>query len=483
MLLSQLHGLQLGPADDWFDPILERDTRLFVDPFLVFKEDRGFWAPAHGELIAHFNLCFRLIAEGNRNPESLAYRKALDLLAFTEPSELCLGYTQEGTRGAGSGTGFAHIIADAIVAAINRGLTDLRHFEELGILGEGIGADRISDIACTILKPRLIEYTKEITARHDIPTRPSEVRRGALDAQRLRWSDPSVALPVNPQTEGPLLFVPARFLARLPQLNASDWWDDYQNERLRTDVNYEVMRRVDKATIVRTAREHPDAVRRWVISQEQEPARPYDLQRDSAGQYQWHFAAQEFVADNPLRIAPAATPEQFSGVIELVVARFRLFVEQQGGWRLLWDLRHEKPEDAAQLLFYGIARNYCDANNIVIDREVDFGRGPVDFKFSNGLTFRAHLEVKKLHNTRFWDGLDAQLPSYLQSDDVRDAWFVAVRYHSSSTDATRASLLPERTRRAAAQYGRNIRGVLIDARPRESASRLRGTTEDGPDQA
>jgi hypothetical protein len=67
----------------------------------------------------------------------------------------------------------------------------------------------------------------------------------------------------------------------------------------------------------------------------------------------------------------------------------------------------------------------------VIDREVDFGRGLVDFKFSNGFVFRAHLEVKKLHNTRFWDGLAAQLPSYLSSDDVRDAWFVAVRFRSS----------------------------------------------------
>jgi hypothetical protein len=66
--------------DDWFDTILDVDTRLFVDPFLVFKEEKGRWASAHEKLIAHFNRAFLLIAEGNLDPKNLAYQKALDLL-------------------------------------------------------------------------------------------------------------------------------------------------------------------------------------------------------------------------------------------------------------------------------------------------------------------------------------------------------------------------------------------------------------------
>lgn len=464
-------------VDDWFDPILERDTDLFVDPFLIFKETAGRWSTCHRDLIGHFNTCFSLIAEGNLNPASPAYMKALSLLEFTEPRELCLGYTQHGTGGAGSGSGFAAVVAEAIVAAIRRGVKDIRHFEELGILGEGIGADRISDMACTVLKPTLIAYTATVAARHHIATHPQEVRLGGFDKDRLRWTHPTTNLPLNPYGNRPILLVPRRFLARLPKLNADDWWDDFQNQQLRTDMNYEVMRKVSKATIVAKAREHPDLVRTWVTEQEGEPAQPYDFDRDRLGRYQWEAATEAFALAHPLTLAAPANNDEFVQVIERVIERFRWFVEEQGGWKLLWDIQSEKPEEAAQLLFYGVGRSYCDANSIVLDREVNFGRGPVDFKFSNGMAFRAHLEVKKLSNSRFWNGLDAQLPSYLKSDAVRDGWFVAVRFTDSKTERDRATYLRERVLRASELHGRVFRSAMIDARPKASASKL---NPDGP---
>jgi hypothetical protein len=178
MLASVHFRIKRTPADDWFDPIVDADTELFVDPFLVFKESRGFWNGAHAALINHFNRAFMMIAQGNLNPSALAFKKALALLAFKEPKELCLGYTSKGTDGLGSGLVHAKAIAAAIVEAIGRGLQDIRHFEELGILNEGIGPDRISDITCTILKSRLVEYTRLIAKRHEIASRPSLVRCG-----------------------------------------------------------------------------------------------------------------------------------------------------------------------------------------------------------------------------------------------------------------------------------------------------------------
>ena len=57
----------------------------------------------------------------------------------------------------------------------------------------------------------------------------------------------------------------------------------------------------------------------------------------------------------------------FDAVIETIIEQFRLFIEEQGGWYLLWDGTKDKPERAPQLVFYGIARNHCRANNIVVD--------------------------------------------------------------------------------------------------------------------
>src|SRR6266576_472975 len=103
MLASAHFNIKKTDEDDWFDAIINADTQLFVDPFLIFRDKKPFWGQGHNEIIAHFDLAFRLIAEGNLEPASLAYRKAVDLLIFTEPKELCLGYTAKGTKGLGGG--------------------------------------------------------------------------------------------------------------------------------------------------------------------------------------------------------------------------------------------------------------------------------------------------------------------------------------------------------------------------------------------
>jgi hypothetical protein len=475
MLASVHFQIKRTPSDDWFDPILDADTELFVDPFLVFKETTGFWKSAHRRLIDHFDRAFLLIAEGNLSAKTIQYQKALALLVFKEPKELCLGYTSKGTAGQGSGFGYAEGIAEAITDAIQRGLEHPRHFEELGILNRGIGPDRISDITCTILKSTLVEYTQTVAKRHSIPLSKHRVFAANFDSSRLRWEVPEVEVPTNPFNGGPLVFVPERFLKDLPVLNAEDWWTYYESERLRQDLNYEILGKVNKEVIVAAARKAPESVRKWTIQKEKETAAGYDFASDPKGVWQWDQAASTFVANNPLTLSSAQTNDEFLETIRKIIANYALFVEDQGGWSLLWDSgsKKEKPEQAAQLLFRGVAQNYCRANNISLDAEVNLGRGPVDFKFSRGYLQRAHLEVKKLHNGKFWNGLEAQLPSYMKSDEVTNGWFLAVQYNESKTSQYRAKELPARVSAVGQQKQINLKYGLVDARPKKSASKLR----------
>jgi hypothetical protein len=478
MLVTEHFQVLRRAGDDWFDAILDVDTKLFVDPFMVFQEDTGFWAGAHDAIIGHFDRAFALIAEGNLNPESIAYRKAVDILTFREPRELCLGYSAAGTQGAGSGTGYAALMAGAIADAIRRGLQHPRHFEELGVMNEGIGADRISDITSTVLKPRLIAYTQQVGALHRLAPSLHMIFAAGFDQQRQRWQSREVPVLTNPVTGGPLLLVPQRFLRKLPVLNPDDWWNDYENRKLREDVNYEVLGKVNKAKIIAIARAEPHAVRHWTLEKERQTAPSYDLLKDPSGLYQWHQAAATFVSAHPLTLTPPTDDASFRAVIAVVLEQYRLFVEDQGGWRLLWNDstlhagRKDKAEEAAQLLFMGIARNYCKANNVSIDREVDLGRGPVDFKFSNGYRNRAHLEIKKLHNGKFWNGLHDQLPAYMKGDEVKVGWFVALRYRSSKAEDERQKQLPNRVKAVAESKNLELYHFFIDARPQQSASKL-----------
>jgi hypothetical protein len=364
-------------------------------------------------------------------------------------------------------------------AAIDRGLENLRHFEELGILNEGIGPDRISDVTCNVLRARFIGYTKAVAGRHDLPTERYRIPGAGYDAARVSWRTEQHNLPRNPYSALPVLLVPQRFLRELPVLNADDWWENYEAQQLRTDVNYELMGKVDKKTIVATARAHPEAVRAWVDGHEAQPAQPYDLARDPRGVYQWDPATREYVERHPLVIESPTDDEAFFAVVELVVGEFKHYIEEQGGWRLLWnDDGTEKLEEAAQLLFMGMARSYCRANNINVDREVELGRGPVDFKFSNGYTHRAHLEIKKLHSGKFWSGLEQQLPSYLLSDDCDDGWYLAIRYRPKGTSVDWNRKLARILRTTAEATGKNLRLRMVNGMRKESASNIRRPTDE-----
>lgn len=471
MLFSEHFNLNAN-EEDWFNTILDADTQLFADPFLLFREKSAEWSGVHSKIIGHFNLAFGLIAQ-NSNPDSLSYKKALHLLTFREPHELCLGYTSSGSRGAGGGIGYARSIARAIEDAIQRGLVEPEHFEELGVLNEGIGSDRISDITCTIIKADLIAYTQKACRRHDIAMVSQRLYATGIDEQRMRWKEEEVLLPVNPYKQEPLLLIPKRFLRELPTLNAEDWWSFHENEMLRTDMNYELMGKVDKRTIIEAARKNIGSVRGWTVERETIPSESYDFANDPQGVHKWDESTRSFADTHPLVLPPAKNQETFSAVIGYVIEQYKLFIEEQGGWSLLWArTTKDKPEQAAQLLFRGIAQSYCRANNISLDAEVNLGRGPVDFKFSNGYVQRAHLEVKKLHNGKFWNGLEEQLPSYMKSDQVRDGWFLAVRYRDGEAADKRVTELGPRVTALSTTRKLNLQYAVVDARPKESASKL-----------
>jgi hypothetical protein len=233
---SELYGVWRTREDEWFDPVLSVDTRLFIDPFLIYSKEGTCFRGSHSEIIAFFNQMFRLIAECRGARESLRYQKAVGDLVFPEVQELCLGYTEAGTGGLGSGGDSARLIADAIWEAIRSGLKKLRHFEEITILREGMGADRISDMTAGILRRRFASYTSAICRRHNVPTETVHYRRGSYDRRSQLWVPLDAQLPINPYNRKPILLVPRRYLRDLPTINADDFWDYCwvnENELLR----------------------------------------------------------------------------------------------------------------------------------------------------------------------------------------------------------------------------------------------------------
>lgn len=474
MRFSECFGVDDPKPLDWFDPHLKVDTLLFVDPFLLFEDKEERWKQSHDKIMDYFQESFELLARSDLRSGSQYYRRVLELMMFPEPREFRLGFSSEKFTGAGSGKGLAKLIVEAMCEAVKHGTENIKHFEELGILVEGINRDRISDITCNLLKSDFIKYTQESCLALGIPLQRTSVPHSCFDSGRRRWVGAEWELPVDPESDVPVLLTPKRFLRELPTLNTGGW-KEFVNSELRDDLNLRISEKLDKKTIIRLARQYPDRLRQWVSKVEQQGSRPYDVDNDPKLKVRWYEGARRLVAEHPLDVGHVQTEDELHDFLNAALKQFVHFVEEQGGWRLLWSPSYAKavPETNIQLLLKGVIEGYCRRVGVTVDREVELGRGPVDFAFSSSARVRTLLEIKKLENGRFWSGIEAQLPSYLKSDQRKSGWVAAVRFSDTLPMRERWRKIPERATVMHDGEPFEVRIVKIDALPKDSASKLR----------
>lgn len=475
MYFSEAFGLPYSKRTEWFNPILDEDTRLFIDPFLIFRDSSVAWGSAHSELIAYFDSAFQRLAPFYDKSQSDPYQHVVRLLAFPEPRELCLGYASQSTDGSGTGLGIASDVVEAMSLAVSRGVVHIDHFEELSFLVEGIGRDRISDMTANILKQRIIKYTQRVARKHGIPMEGVTLRKSLFDPNRGAWENAEHQLPVNPTNGRAVLLIPKRFLRELPTLNGYNWFDD-NSSQLRQDLALHVAEKVNKKEIVRLARARIDLVQEWSVGKSLEAPEPYAVDSDPDGIYMWLRHASSYLAtvspSGPT--TPPSSIAELDSYIEGLIQQFKHWVTHEKGWDLLWNENGKpKREEASQLLFKGFVKIAAKRDGVAVDREVHLGTGPVDFVISTSATVRVLLEVKKVGNSAFWDGLETQLTTYLESDECTHGWFLAVRLHDTKLEIDRTRDLASRTAAAASETGFDLRSDWVDARQQETASKRR----------
>jgi hypothetical protein len=104
-------------------------------------------------------------------------------------------------------------------------------------------------------------------------------------------------------------------------------------------------------------------------------------------------------------------------------------VENNGLWKFFHnsDGTH-KNETFSQLLFFAIAHSYCETNNLDLSPESDAGRGPVDFKISQGFNDKINVEIK-LSTNRLLHGFQTQLPIYDKAEKTNKSIFLIIQLY------------------------------------------------------
>jgi hypothetical protein len=477
MRFTDYFAVKRERGDDWFDCELSTDTPLYVDPFLVFEDEDPFWAETRQTVIDFFGLALSFVDASGGDMTSPHYLKAVRMLRFA------LGLSMGHPKGSGSGFKYAGKMASALSLLSQRGVTEVRHIQAFSLFCEGLGVDRISDIFCDIVKAKTIEYTQAVATRHNVALQEVPVRAARWNRTTGRWDNMRIRLPKSPVTQEGVLLMPSRFLKDIPVVTPESFWtwaDAGIGEDLRQELNYELnvaLTKEDrKAAAYKAAWEHPDLVMDYLDSVSESEIEPYDIEADPKLLVEWAEVGRDAAAHQE-PIAKLKDESDFAAWVVELAKEFQHAVEETDLWKALWDdgLRKYRPEKIVQAIAGMLFAAHCRMTDVDLTRESNLGRGPVDFKFSQGWQKRALLEVKLIPSTHFFTGASKQLPQYMTTERASVGVYLCVGYTDQDFSPERLRPIEETLRKLREDSGWTLDVIYVDARTtnKDSASKLR----------
>lgn len=220
MRISKRFKLGRGQGElDFIDVDDVGDTRLYVDPRALRLLPTE-WGHECVSLIQNF---FRVVLKEIKNGNDT---EAIRLLSgLTEPNETRLGLSRKEARGTALGPELAVAAFESLAKseAAKSGL--LKDLEDTALMVEGIGLDRVSDVATNIIRGPLIRYTQEAAGHYGIPLKQGVASGGVWDPKLRTWIAGFTDLPVTKR--GPLILVPKAIVRRRLDYNQDEYFTHY----------------------------------------------------------------------------------------------------------------------------------------------------------------------------------------------------------------------------------------------------------------
>ena len=447
------------------DPILNSDTKLFIDPLLLWKSQNPLIiSEGRTAVETNFQNVIGLL-DISETEGDVAWKAAYKALNLDERAETSLGYGAAGTSGSSRPPELRHGILRTAKQIISLGEKNPAMIPLMGLFESGVGPDTLSDMTTNFLLPTLARITEEFCVASGIPVLTFGLRYAGRK------------LPANPYHPSlPVLLVPRDLLRDLPL--AADWADVsrviLEVREIREAINA-MFGNFAKATIsqkkaaVRRVALSSPALLRKLIHAVAAASESYDEKSDLDGYYQFRKILSEDPTPFQGRLTAPATRDATTllKTVTDIIAQFAAMVEDNNMWELLWNGTVPRHERASQLLFFAVANVMCAVNNVDISPETNSGGGPVDFKFSTGYRGRVLVELK-LSTGSVLHGYKTQLEIYKKAATTSAAIFVVMDIGKMGQ---KLRMIEKLKADAEARGEKTSEIVVIDARRQVSASK------------
>ena len=461
-----------------FNVSLVNDLPLFVDPFLLFDSEKHEYKALHFEIIRYVKFLRDVAIDDSINKGLLE-----SWFRFPEVSQNWLGFSKTGNKGSGLGRDFAqklhrnlhNVFKDFGCESISRG----SHLEKLCLMADGVGRDHLSDFSTNLIKGYLLDYTQTFARQHISPTRRREfaIEKVHFDYVARRWKGGRYELPVLGGDF--VLLTPKDILTKDEAwINRPDLLDNFQkvyqampNEQLRAQVNEYFLRSLSedagteeiRKAAANAIEKFPEVLDQYVRLKEDTGADAHMVSDLKVRETQEQFVDQiRALVDGTL----AGTEfYELGDSFDESLRRLNFLkgvIESGDGYRIFYHNGKPIQREADLQIMYRLT---WYATTYDVNREVNNGRGPVDFKISKGHGDKTLIEFKLASNSKLKQNLKHQVGAYEAANNTSKS-IKAILYFSETEYL--------RVQKVLTELGLTGRKdvVLIDAGVRVSASNV-----------
>lgn len=431
-----------------FNISLINDLPLFIDPFLLFNSDKKEYQKLHREILRYI----AFLRDQSVSESRISRGLLRSWYCFPEVKQTWLGYSSIGNAGRGVGIEFA--------IALNKNLNEIfsnfgdnnisrsPHIEKLCLIKENTGRDNISDFVTNLIKEYLLEYTQEFALKCIDKSflKNFSVRHVRFNYETFTWKTKEYTLPVWKNSENKFDYV---LLTPKDLLTKDDTWinkndlitqfnnivSSLENNELRSQLNFYFSQSLPKpeytkkgkekkprkkdiaAAVSVVIKEYPEFLDYYIKYKEDYGEEAKSVSKERVKEVHSLFVDElsKFITQLSQKTEfyqkkGDTLEESFDRVIFL-----KKVIENKDGYRLFYVKgKPIKRESDIHIMF----RLTWYASTSAVSREVNEGRGPVDFAISKGASDKTLVEFKLASNTKLAQNLANQVEIYKKAHDT-----------------------------------------------------------------